>query len=588
MHQLRLLARNDLNKLQTVTSKLRIKLLTDAETNKPITKENVWLLTPELKVILSRTDENGIVEFQSIPVAPLSLAYLVLPDILEGWSDDYQWQTSFPILAEVEAPELNRTAGDDYENSLLGSKLDVDLLECCRNFSKDDVLRFATGLATDYRAKDYTKHPCLTQRSTSSTTLELRVDRLTAEEKFEYFKQFFEGHDVRYYAGKMNYDKHRHVFTFKAGAVCNQFANFFLGFWLNHNAAFTTTGSVSDFGTILDNFISKMDKYAGSDQNYHFRGYNDAASAIGAPAGVPSDKYGGYEYISSDLKDNTIWDAHAHRYVNEALMSKLGFITVFCITDKGEKEMKVGHHGGMMIAKKHLEAGKGDEVHETIELHKLAADGYPQVFFKYKEVWYPYSDPKLRTDRKHLGLTGKEVPAKGVTKKTYYSQRKIEFTLMDEPDYKARNCLHLRLWAIKSLRPGGYAPGDIAGSYASASYAAIDSVSKPPDDIDTSSTNFRLWPPRFIAWEGPTSEKSIKEFTSECGKIADFLAIKTKKFKVKYTITTPAKGRQKAKTTDHEEDYEGEKDSFARLVFEKDHKKELTSITITEVSEIKN
>ena len=535
MEHLRLVARNAVNTLNAATSKLRLKLLTD--TGKPISKERLLVVTAEGKVTASRTDATGIADFTDLPAPPVSLVYVVLPEVLEGWSDDYRSQSDYPILGGIGQPAAQGEAGAN-PSPLSDHAAQASLLDLCRPLSKDAVVQIETGAASCHRGKDFSKHLALTHALDDGTVLELTVNRLTSPEKLAHFKDFLNANEVKYIAGKMNYDSAAHIFNFSLGAVCNQFGNLFLGFWFNYNSAFTSRGSASTFTEIMSNLTSSGGTY----HSAFMRGYSDSCSKVSHPVGSTSQY--GLDYIETDFHDPSVWDPATHAYVDAALMSALGEVNIYSVADK--PHLLVDHHGGIM----YKDAQAGGDGRPTVRLCKLTADGQPTTFFEYQNQWYELpsgSSEAQNVTCQYAALTGR---AFNVDKDghEYYSQKRIGDHPMDDATNMIRKNLHLGFWALKPLRPGGYAPGDDAGSYRSAAYAVPEPGAKPPPAIDTAATNFRLWLPRFIAWGGavPATTLSTDQFKSSVtiGRNEAFLGFGAGAFDVAYEVGTIDKNGQ--------------------------------------------
>ena len=183
---------------------LWVELRLQTDLGAAIADERCLVIWPPGHVLEGRTDERGVLRFSGLSLDPAvhdpasDRPLLVLPDILEAWSVD----------------------------DLAPSQKDAG--------------------APLYRGGDHTVHPLPWQTALSPVV----VDRLTEEAKFQHFYRAHVDHGARYDSGKgSDYMTRDRRWSWSKGSVCNQHVNFFLGYWFNYNALFTTRGS----GTFMIN-----------------------------------------------------------------------------------------------------------------------------------------------------------------------------------------------------------------------------------------------------------------------------------------------------------------------------------------------
>ena len=431
-----------------------VSLQIQTDLGKSIRQERVILLAPDGSTYEEKTDDQGHVSF-SISFPPSTAVFIVLPDILEHWGGN-DWESYIQDFSpSTEDPRLDQFKGrhKDYIDNMRNKP---ERITSGQDFWEDD-----------YRSWDITKYKVLTQDIGSAQTTLIKVNKLTEDEKFRHFQDVLESNNAWYDGSNMpNYDPNLHLWTLKSGCVCNQLMNIFLGFWFNHNSAFTTIASMTDFLTIMDKVSSKLntvsirigkDKKTGNDKFIPIviRGFSDVRhAAIEPPTGMDFERYKEYYYIRTD-KD--AWDVENSCFKSNDLMSCLEKFNIYSIWDGADPNNtrkphphKVDHHGGLLIK-------------EDIWgwLKKLSADGskkdgkYSNTLIKYKE----FNDP-----------------------------------------VKLKN-LHLRIWPLKRLRPGGYAPAQYSDELKSqplGDYLADQEMSEKPDII----FDFPHSVPRFIKWIG--------------------------------------------------------------------------------------
>lgn len=446
------------NKLDIVASKVRVRLVTDRDkapppdqagagsSPRPIRAERVLLVLADETGLSGETDDQGYVEFVNLPLAPGTLVCVVLPDILESW---HTRSADTFYLEKTEHAEPTSTAG----------KSDA-MIKTFAESHKDQLERLVKGEANwnrteawdkDYRQRDRTKYFVPTRKNDTSedkTPETIRVNLLSEDDKFLHFREFIEKNKASYQPGSpRDYDDEQHRWTWGKGAVCNQFANFFLGYWFNHNAAFTTGASRTDFLSIMERVGSTRQKRSlGGGESVTMRGFNDMVHAALAPDATMESRTGaGYTYIRMNA---AMWDEATHAFVKADHPPAGTKVCIYSIWDgkdpkdaKKPDPKKVDHHGGLIYS-------------NVPGWKKMAADGY----------------------KKSDGT---------------YTKGLIE--LKDPDSFKTANStnLHLRIWPLKSLRAGGYAPGGDTGAYvAEAELAKRDTIAP---DFQHALSRFLKW-----------------------------------------------------------------------------------------------
>jgi hypothetical protein len=539
-----LACRQGANTLDLRMSKVRLRLQTD--TGKFISDERVHLLTPDGRTYTAITNDDGIAEFKDLYFASFRRCFVILPDILEAWQDG----SEAPQLLLYPPPSTGGPSSPNVQRKPLNTHLDdlTEPLEFRRGWDKDLIDALVTGSARKpfYRAKDATKHVLYSRRNDSShddLPDLVTISGLTNSAKLLHFADAFatavytspnEDETLKPYAQnpwnkKLGFQADTRHWTWGAGAVCNQFANIFLSYWFNYNAAFTPY-IVSGSG----NFLSQMDDFTSDlgtlDGHKRVRGFSNLGQLATTDDLCTDQHYPGHMRVSGN------WDAATTRFSNTNLMTSLGFLNVYSVSDsKGSS-----HHGGMILqAPDPLDPTRHVDDGANLPLRKLAADGYyPIRCFAYpatgadKVFYYPYPTtttapippaplpPNATTAQKHAHtvamaqynkqkqqydiivhyqqLTGsQELPPR----LTGYSHEMkgyhrpdgpIAISTFDDPA-KRDASFHIRIWSLKPLRPGGYAPGSSAGDY------KPESEVYKPDSLDDFLPHAL---PRFVQWLG--------------------------------------------------------------------------------------
>jgi hypothetical protein len=455
-------APNEQNTFNKVSSKLKVVVETDSK--KKVTKEEVVLLLPIRRAVSKLTDDSGAAEFELDGVAPGMRVYAVLPNVLEAWPEStgggepihvYPNHKSEPAREPVSI-KVGECSDDNGQVAIH-----------FRNANKDKVAQLIDPLVTSsHRSKDATKYSMVACKLDESHEYKIVINCLTEAEKFLHFKEVFHG-QAAYARGKpRDYFEDAKTITNRKsktkrivgesnqwrwgkGAVCNQFANFFLGYWTNHNKAFVTQTSATTFLDMMEN-SSNTKKV----RKTRIRGFSDVCKvAITADAinqitnAVPPTeagidpkkkkrskntipnriclnpkadnsnngflhgaKHANYDYIvineltshpvigktrkfenlaSKYCQQIEVWDKAKQKFKNDKLMEALEDFNVYSITDYGKtKKGLVDHnvdHHGGLLVK------TGNK------LKLFAADGgkakvHPYFIHNEKKYQYPSSD----------------------------------------------------------------------------------------------------------------------------------------------------------------------------------------------------
>ncbi len=375
----------------------------------PFCKEQCVLfmdLDPATKIV-KETDQNGVVRFDKIALKAKQF-HIQLPDILEAWKD----------------PPPDAKAGPWIP--------------------KPD----------DYRQHDGTLHEV--HARISAIAQNIVVNQLTEAEKFAHFRWSYESNGAFYTAASPRvFQATPPRWNWGRGAVCNQHANFFLGYWFAYNQKFTTAGSAtfmaalplltSAFHTInkikhrcyeefltgvepsnwayydsiikkniryirmraslfvakdgktpLDEMLGTYNVYSVGDLNNKSRQTNANTAARAWLAKRPNRLPAGVTNVAAMTNDalwKFIWNLDENDTENQSLLSRL------------RSYVNVDHHAGILLKKD----GK---------LYTFSADGSP-------------TNPEII--------------------------RLKEFTAQTLKKYKFP---HLALWKLQELRLGGYGPLD--------------------------------------------------------------------------------------------------------------------------------
>ena len=266
---------------------LKVTTLDDA----PVHNERVLLILPSGQTRARATDYQGEAFFDRLGLPASTPLYVVLPDVLEAWTSDvveYTLDQEGKVDVEAVPPADADWRGAMAAHAAL-NKDEVDKLE--KVDPQGDVEARDTAhrrRQRNYRQRDATKY--LVRAGPTNTPIErarvtLRIDRLTEEEKFAHVTETFMNNNAWYTSGTLNYDGAENRWFARGGAVCNQLANFFLGYWVNHNNAYTSGATSTDM-------TRQMENDSGTDYsmaNYPYRGFRDVLDGPLDPPPLPED-----------------------------------------------------------------------------------------------------------------------------------------------------------------------------------------------------------------------------------------------------------------------------------------------------------
>ncbi|MCB9761677.1 MAG: hypothetical protein H6739_17670 [Alphaproteobacteria bacterium] len=414
-------------------STLRVQVCTD--TGIPVRKEWVLLVHTGGKPLKMETDDDGVADFVDLPVKKGDWVYVVLPDILEGWKKAGEDPKQITRLKKTtqKTPRYERLGVPGAE---------PEALQLHRSKTKDELDHLAgRNTGSTYRKHDHTKYCLRTVKYMSERRYVIKVDRLTEEQKFEHFRSVMEDNGARYTtAGQKDYDATNHRYRFTRGAVCNQFVNFFLGYWCNYGGAFRRGGSATSNLAITE-LDSNLHTFSAN--GVRFRGYSDGlgpASSAG-PGMVKRDFWSRYvNYTHKPLnyvrvKDSD-WDGVRGRFADVTLSGGLGTFSVYSITDGVNPSKRVDHHGGLFV-------------NQGGRLRKMAADSGRPIVLK---------------DCPKPSLIGTSTP---------------------------RQNLHLRIWPVSGLRAGGYVQMVPGGRYRTDAEISGQTIIRP--DLSHAVSRFIYW-----------------------------------------------------------------------------------------------
>jgi hypothetical protein len=304
----------------------------------------------------------------------------------------------------------------------------------------------------------------------SKSVWSIVLNRLTEAEKFAHFREAVEGGGAVYTAGTTDYDAGSRTWFMRDGSVCNQFVNFFLGYWFNHNAAFTRTMSIKTFYELMDEAGSSLRRYSkghdGDDIAAALRGFSDVMTIVPAASGMIDRESNRIRYVRVD---NDQWDTILGRFTNANFTGALGAFNVYSVFDgvtagRPTVPKSAGHHGGLLL----------------------------------KPIIGPFT----------------KFAADGSKKGGKYTRGLI--TVKEFKNPATNKNLHLRIGRLHTLRPGGFAPALPASDFPDVDHGAPAVMAVGPMPIintvagrcvpeaelnkktETITPNFRHSLPRFV------------------------------------------------------------------------------------------
>jgi hypothetical protein len=424
----------------------------------PIADERCFLFSEGVPTFSKegRTDARGFVRFDKLtPTTPgqKDRYYVQFPDILEEWKD-------------------RETATSKKKN---------------KKFTYH-------GKHYDQKLADGVIHPVQQEQKEQYVP----VNQLTEEEKFQHFRDAYVENKAIYVASSpRRFDTGTHRWSWGKGSVCNQHVNFFLGYWFNYNAKFTTKASQ---GAMLDLVLnSSHDDQAvdrvGKKVKKQFLGYREFVEPV---AGSPT--FAGKRFSARrdpGYNDNTNYLRISHYFDFDTgnpnddgrqLIDSLADYNVYSVGDNTwGGETKAKHTAAEKDIKKWLKGLDGDDLRRggksDEQIDKLSEDD------TWKMVWdLDEADPdearllkafyNSYVDRDHhAGLLlrrapGNRPPADLQPGEDYelwtfsadgsktWTPPIIMREFAGEVTKRRKGFFHLAIWRIKSLRSGGYATKD--------------------------------------------------------------------------------------------------------------------------------
>jgi hypothetical protein len=364
---------------------------------------------------------------------------------------------------------------DDLSESVSDFHLQlIDVLEAWKQAPpKDEVWIPKPG---DYRKKDGTAHavkPCI-----AADEQTVVIDRLTEDEKFSHFHDAYVDHGAYYKASNpRNFVDSPPHWKWGIGAVCNQHVNFFLGYWYNYNAQFTTAASAT-YMAALPTLTSEKQAVTTPDGVIKHRGYLEFVEPVGR-----SNWY--YEHPSVKTKWYYIRAGEPNfdrktRAPRADLSAALGSFNVYSIADITKKASQ-----SAAVGKAKTWFGKHPEY---LPQGKAAASLTDEQVWDL--VWdLPEKNAQeaaLLTSMRnglvpdhHCGVLLKRPDELKTFSADSPTKTEIVMRSFGKVDLTKRKLLYLGFWRLKPLRKGGYAPLDAEPN---AGGISIDN------------------PPRFIEW----------------------------------------------------------------------------------------
>jgi hypothetical protein len=429
----------------------------------PLVDERCQLFDPKGKLVEKKTDKDGVVRFDGLPL---------LPPEGSDWNDVARPAVIFPdILEEWEA----KPEGD---------------------FGKHD------GERDDYRKRDGTVHfvPKLEART------DITFNVLTMEQKLQHFIDAYVDNGARYDTAKPNsHSAAERRWNWGKGSVCNQHINFFLGYMFNYNASFTTRGSATVM-SVLPLFTSDNHKFGTTTHRCYLEylqpitGYGSAFGTAydpGDDSTWPTEKNWSKTFRSIEyIRIARYFDYASNAPTDEGnkLIDALGEINVYSMSDIKQKDQAAAEKLIRAWLKKHRASKANGETDAKIDkrsaasLWELAFD-LDDADKEDQELIKSLKD-KVNWDH-HAGIL--LVREKGGGLLTATSKEKELWTFSADgastpgplivkkkfADHDLRRkFLHLGIWRLKALT-GGFAPAE-----------AKDNAGKISIDL----------PPRFIHW----------------------------------------------------------------------------------------
>jgi hypothetical protein len=454
----------------TLTAWTELRLLSTH--GKPIAKERCQLFRADGVIIETRTDANGVARFDNLPLVPKEGGSpddtlhpgIIFPDILEEWI--------VPPSQPTGAFGKNKGARDDYR-------------KC------DGVVHFEAVLF---------------QRT------EIQLGSLTEEQKLQCFIHAYVDNAARYdNANPRSFSSDRNRWEWGKGSVCNQHVNFFLGYWFNYHDKFSSAGSATAM-LCLPLYDSSKHTFLGGIKHRGYKdfvepvtGYGKALDTAYDPADpatlpLPSQYNKAFRKVEYIRIAKYFESDGSPTEEGKQLIESLGPVNVYSISDiknsgtpnqkdAAEKTIKDwltkhqkenGLTDAQIAAKTSSQLWDivfdlGDTDAADLELAKklinnVTWDHHAGILLVRAPGGGPLSDQSEGKELWTFSADGGKTPGP-----------LIEFKKFTDADLK-RRFLHMAIWRLKPLAPGGFAPADTRNN---AGGISVDN------------------PPRFIRWGTP-------------------------------------------------------------------------------------
>jgi hypothetical protein len=340
----------------------------------------------------------------------------------------------------------------------------------------------------NYRRIDDTRH--LVPEKTKE--YRIVIADLTEEEKFQHFRGAYEDNKAIYaYSNPKTFNDKERRWRWGKGAVCNQHVNFFLGFWFNYNKHFTTEGSATEMDC-LPMYSSAVHPFVSGGNKVKHRGYSefcDPVVGFGVPPSlstVPDPEHCGKAFLAAEYIPMGRYfqmDTGNPNDRGRQLIAALGNFNVYSLSDITTQEKR--NRAKAMVEKWLKKKLKPNELQATAPWQTMwDLDDHDE---DYQELLKDLRDFVIWDH--HAGVLLKR-SAGGVKPPTGTNDELWKFAadgskvpgpiIKVEPfanlvSRKAQNNLHMAIWRLKPLRPGGFAPVDAESNAGSIS---IDELSR--------------------------------------------------------------------------------------------------------------
>lgn len=301
-----------------------------------------------------------------------------------------------------------------------------------------------------YRSKDGTTHKVW--KCVKAAKQKIVVDQLSEQQKFEHFRHAYEDNHAKYGASfPRDFVNKSTRWEWAYGAVCNQHVNFFLGYWYNYNEYFTTNGSAT-FMAAITALTSAMHTVSG----VKHRGYKEFIYELEA-----TDYTYLYKSISANIKYLRICESSFSLNTGKpkaTLLSQLAEYNVYSVSDlNDQKRQNIALGKLRRWLKNHP-----DKLPKGVKPGDATASQLWDIVWNLEENG---DDKKLLDDMRtslnvdhHAGILIKRGDDLYTFSADSPNGTLIKLKRFGEHDLKKRKLLHLAIWCLETLRDGGYAP----------------------------------------------------------------------------------------------------------------------------------